>query len=100
MSTSSDDGPAQVALNCAEAESRKPIKDRRFFQFGRIAWKLARLPGRWEADQDEAYRILNELIAWYERDEFAEDEVLVVLVADPQHFVALKPQLDELEQQY
>jgi hypothetical protein len=82
-----------------DTEVRRPIGDRRFFRFGQIARRLARLRGRAEVDEDEAYRVLNELIAWYERHEFAEDEVLV-LVDDPPHFAALKPRLDEVEREY
>ena len=82
-----------------EAEVGKPIRDRRIFKFGQIAAKLARLPGRMEWDQDEAYRILNDLMSCYARQEFADDEVLV-LVVDPAHFAPLKPRLADVEEEY
>jgi hypothetical protein len=81
------------------AEVMRPISDRQIFSFRQIALKLARLPGRLKVDQDEAYRVLHELIAWYERQEFAEDEVLVI-VDDPPRFVPLKPRFDEMEREY
>jgi hypothetical protein len=81
------------------AEFKRPISERRIFKFGQIALKLSRRPGRAETDQDEAYRILDDLIAWYERHEFAEDEVLV-LVDDPPRFVQIESRLDEIEREY
>ena len=59
------------------------------FVCGQIALALARVPGRFERDEDEAYRILNHIIASYERGEFADDEI-VVLFGEPRQLRTLK----------
>jgi hypothetical protein len=94
--TPEDDADAKALW---QAEVHKPIRDRPIFKFGHIAAKLARLPGHMEWDQDEAYRILDDLMLCYARQEFADDEVLV-LVADPAHFAPLKPRLADVEEEY
>lgn len=47
-----------------------------------IARALARLSGRVEVDLDEAYRITDDMAAWYLRGEFSEHEV-VALAGEP-----------------
>ena len=54
------------------------------FVCGQIALALARQPGRLEIDEDEAYRILNQIIACWEHREFAQDEVVVLFGEPPQ----------------
>lgn len=59
------------------------------FVSGQIALALARVPGRMERDEDEAYRILDHIIASYKRGEFTDEEV-VVRFGDPPQLRTLK----------
>jgi hypothetical protein len=52
------------------------------FVCGQIARALARAPGRFEVDEEEAYRILDDIIAWWESGKFGPDEVVVVVDGD------------------
>jgi hypothetical protein len=79
-----------------DTELRRPFSQRRYFRMAEVALRLARLPGRMERDEDEALRILGDLIAWYKRGEFAEHEV-VVFIDDPLGFISVTPRLDEVE---
>jgi hypothetical protein len=54
------------------------------FVCGQIALALARVPGRMERDEDEAYRILDHIIASYKRGEFTDDEIMVFFGKPPQ----------------
>ncbi len=60
------------------------------FECAQLSLALARLPGRFERDEDEAYRILNHIIASYKRGVFADDEV-VVLFVEPGEPPQLRP---------
>jgi hypothetical protein len=59
------------------------------FVCGQIALALARVPGRLERDEDEAYRILDHIIASYRRGEFTDEEV-VVWFGEPSQLRTLK----------
>jgi hypothetical protein len=65
---------------------------------GEIADELARKPGRREVDKAETQRIGIELVQWFERGEFADDEVLAPF-GDPPHFRPLKPLLEDARRQ-
>ena len=80
------------------AEALKPIRHRQLFKFGEIADALARKPGRQEVDRPESYLIGIDLVEWFERGEFGDDEVLVHC-DDPPPFRPLKPLLEVVRQQ-
>lgn len=65
------------------------------FGCGQIALGLSRRPGRQEADQEEADRILNQIKAWWHRGQFADDEVVARFGDPPQ----LRPLAELVRQQ-
>jgi hypothetical protein len=75
-----------------DAELRKPWRERQYFPLGVIALRLSRKAGRLETDEDEAYRIVVHLKGYCDRDEFGDDEV-VVLVNEAPHIVPAKDRL-------
>jgi hypothetical protein len=75
-----------------KAELRKPWLERQYFHIRAVALRLSRRPGHLETDEEEAYRILLHLMASYDRGEFADDE-LVVLVEEAPHIVPSKGRL-------
>jgi hypothetical protein len=52
------------------------------FYIHELARAIARLPGRAEVDEQEAYRITDDIAEWYRRGEFDDSEV-VAFVGDP-----------------
>jgi hypothetical protein len=72
------------------------------FVCGQIARALARAPGRLEVDEEEAYRILDDIITWWRSGKFGPDEAVVIVDGDghpPQRQVRpLASVLDEAQQ--
>jgi hypothetical protein len=94
MSLTSRVDPQQNAPKDVMAAVKLAIDRRELFICGQLAAGLARLPGRLEFEEAEAYRILHQITVWYARGEFAADEVLVIFGEPPQ----LRP-LREIEEQ-
>jgi hypothetical protein len=81
------------AMALLAADRRKPRSDRQYFPISELARRLARrTDGRLEVDEDEADRILFDLVEWFDRGDF--DDEILALAAEPPHLRPLKPLLE------
>ena len=97
MQPKMDSEPAETQNNSRgllDFELRRPFKDRWYFRMGQVALRLARLPDRMDLDEEEARKILDDLIVWWRCGEFAEDEVVVFVDG---RFSSITPWLEEIE---
>ena len=76
-----------------ELETSKKPRERKFRMFQEIGEAVAREPGRFEHDPDEARLVVEDLHNWWRRDEFDRDDVLVLTVAPP-YFIPVYLHLD------
>jgi len=74
------------AAEAWEVEVTKLSRDRQLFRLSQVGCWLAREPGRFTPDRDEARLVVEDLFDWYERGEFDPSDVLVP-ISDPPYFL-------------